>query len=103
MPMLRAVMLMLGVFAVLFLGAVSTPTFADAGPPPCHEAPPDHGPAHDSDKATSAMACCVACVASQAPVPANETLVVHAALPSPATASEWVGREPRPEPGPPRD
>lgn len=101
--MLRAVMLMLGVFAVLFLGGVSAPGFAqDAAPPPCHEAPSDPGAGHDPDKAAASMACCIACVAAQAPAPMNEAPVIHAALPSPAVAGEWIGREPSPELGPPR-
>lgn len=103
MSMLRAVMLMLGVLAVLFLGGVSAPaTSAEAVTPPCHEAPAQPVSDHDPAKAPPSMACCIACVTAQAPSPANESPVVHAALLSPAAAREWIGREPSPEPGPPR-
>lgn len=99
-------MLMLGVFAVLLLGGVSAPADAAESAPPCHETPAqpssDHGPAHDPAKAPSVMACCIACVTAPTPAPMSEALVVHAAPPSPAAAHVWVGREPSPEPGPPR-
>lgn len=102
MSMLRAVMLTLGVFAVLFLGGVSAPASAAESAPPCHEAPVQPSSDHDPAKAPSVMACCIACVAAPTPAPMNEATVVHAAPPSPGAARAWVGRDPSPEPGPPR-
>lgn len=101
--MLRAAMLLLGVFAVLFLGGASAPAIAaEAVSPPCHEAPAQTPSGHDPDKAASVMACCIACVTTPVPTPMNATVVVHAASPAPGAMGAWAGRNPGPEPGPPR-
>ncbi|MEH6664583.1 MAG: hypothetical protein V7678_07005 [Brevundimonas sp.] len=103
MPMLRAMVLMLGVLAVLALGGLGASAMADDGAtPPCHEAPMDPAGDHEPAKGSPAMACCIACVTTPTPAPAGDAVFVHDALPSPCAAIERTGRDLSPEPGPPR-
>lgn len=103
MPMLRAMVLMLGVLAVLALGGLGASAMADDGaPPPCHDAPTDPAADHDPAKASTVMACCIACVTTPTPAPSGEVVLIHDALPSPSSALERTGRDLSPEPGPPR-
>ena len=103
MQMLRAIVLMLGVLAVLALGGLGASAMAEDGaPPPCHEASTDPAGDHDPAKGASVMACCIACVTTPVPTPMGEAVIVHDALPSPSAAIERTGRDLSPEPGPPR-
>ena len=103
MPMLRAVVLMLGLLAVLALGGLGAPVMADDRvPPPCHDAPMDPMGDHDPVKGSLVMACCIACVTTPMPTPVGEAVIVHDALPSPSSVLERTGRDLSPEPGPPR-
>ena len=101
--MLRAMVLMLGVLAVLALGGLGAPVTAnDSAPPPCHETPVDPAGDHDPAKGSPVMACCIACVTAPTPAPAREAVILHDALPSPSSALERTGRDLTPDPGPPR-
>ncbi|WP_409752941.1 hypothetical protein [Brevundimonas sp.] len=101
--MLRAMVLMLGVLAVLVLGGLGAPAMArDSAPPPCHEAAMDPAGDHDPAMGSPVMACCIACVSTPMPTPLGEAVFVHDALPSPSAALERTGRDLSPEPGPPR-
>jgi hypothetical protein len=103
MRMLRAMVLMLGVLAVLALGGLGASAMADAHvSPPCHEAPTDPVGDHDPAKGSPVMACCISCVTTPMPAPVRESLIIHDALPSPSTVLERTGRDLSPEPGPPR-
>lgn len=103
MQMLRAIVLMLGVLAVLVLGGIGASAMADdSAPPPCHEAPVEPAGDHDPAKGSPVMACCISCVTTPTPAPSGEALIIHDALPSPSTALERAGRDLSPEPGPPR-
>jgi len=107
--MARTLLLLIGVLAVLVLGA-SGRARADTAHP-CHEtAAPHHGAATPSTppsapgRAPAAMACCATCVSapaaplpdtpSLADVPGGRAFVLTHALPG--------GLSPAPEPGPPR-
>ena len=100
MALVRTLMILLGAFAVLTLGA--TP-MASASEPPCHsrshEAPADQRPS----KALKVMNCCVACVVA----PRIEPVATpQAALPAASvfarSLSSLSGLTPSPAHGPPR-
>lgn len=104
--MLRAVILMLGVLAVVAMGGSMTASAVDqaGAAPPCHEAPAPHAPSIDpSDKAPpGVMSCCIACAAYAAPAFAASPLATPDASFAPRPALDVDGRNPAPEPGPPR-
>lgn len=99
-------MMLAGVFAVLWLGGVSTHAVADSPLPPCHEAMSSHSKPvqqhHAPDKAMKSMACCIACVAGL-DVPVMRTVAHRIAVPV-SDRAEVVptGRTPAPEHGPPK-
>jgi hypothetical protein len=112
MAMARTLLLLIGVLAVLVLGA-SAPARAEAAVQPCHPmsaAHPDAAtplaptPGPGKAPAMAAMACCAACVPAPAPVP--NRVPTPAAAPAGkafiATAALPRGLSPAPEPGPPR-
>jgi hypothetical protein len=101
MAMLRTLSILLGAFAVLWLGALAAP--ASAEPAPCHSMSSQEAPAPSRDKPMKAMSCCVVCVTAPLPQPP-----VRAAFHAPASdrtpllTALPAGRSPAPEPGPPR-
>jgi hypothetical protein len=107
MAMARTLLLLIGVLAVMVLGATA-PARADTAIQPCHETAVAHHkapmPAAPAPGKATAMACCVACVSATASVPpdapalmdapAGEVFILPPSLPH--------GLSPAPEPGPPR-
>lgn len=105
--MTRALILLLGVLAVLALGGVggsAPPAMAAAA---CHGEASPH-PARDggqapAEKPMKVMGCCVACVAAALPRPAEApraSRIEDRPVAGPSTI--LTGRRPTPEPAPPR-
>jgi hypothetical protein len=98
MQALRTLVMIL--IATLFVvGGTARALPMPAGSPPCHEAPADHGKAAPVQ---AVMTCCIGCL--PAPVEAGP---LPAALPAqrpvyPVVETRLDGRDPAPEPGPPR-
>jgi hypothetical protein len=102
----NVILMLLGAFSVLLMGAVPGAAMTTEAPP-CHEAPAHAQAGHEapapSGKAMAAMACCVSCVV--APVlqpPARDLTVTRAKPTTPAPASLPIGLTPAPEHGPPK-
>lgn len=106
MAMARTLLLLIGVLAVLALGATA-PARADSDARPCHEAASAHHqlptPQAPGPGKAPAMACCTACVSTPAPAPDAPTLVAAPASKAfPLRPALPGGLSPAPEPGPPR-
>lgn len=104
MAAVRTLMILLGVFAVLALGAAPMAAMAEA---PCHSQPhetPAEAPADPApSKALKMMGCCVACVSAPSVEPAEALRPpLPGDLPAAASASLRAGLSPRPAHGPPR-
>ncbi|MFZ4604691.1 MAG: hypothetical protein ACOYM5_00400 [Caulobacter sp.] len=98
MQALRTLVMIL--IATLFVvGGTARALPMPAGAPPCHEAPADHGKAAPVQ---AAMSCCVGCL--PAPVDSGAPARILPAERPAYTAVETRldGRDPAPEPGPPR-
>jgi hypothetical protein len=104
MALLRTLLLLLGAFGVLLLGAVS-PSMAATETPPCHEMAgmASKDPTPSPNKPMKSMACCVACIAAPAIVPPGGAGVsARPTTPQPTLRILPTGRRPSPETGPPK-
>ncbi|WP_428149304.1 hypothetical protein [Brevundimonas sp.] len=104
MALARTLLLLLGAFGVLLLGAVS-PAAASTETPPCHDMAgmTSDAPASSPERPMKSMACCVACIAAPTIVPPLRTgMGARPTLPQPALRVLPTGRRPSPDTGPPR-
>ena len=100
MRSLSLILGLIGVFALLTLGAGGAWATPATGAP-CHEMASQHD-APAPAKAAMVMACCIACVSPAVPSAPTTVRAIHPRPVQPARLALPIGRSLTPEHGPPR-
>jgi hypothetical protein len=102
---LNLILMLLGAFSVLLMGAVPGAAMTTEAPP-CHEASTHSRVEHEAPAPSGkamAMACCVSCVVAPALQPQPRDLTFTRARPGPPVPTSLpIGLSPAPEHGPPK-